>query len=904
MDDAVVVVNLPVETTAFVGRERELADLERLVGQFRLVTLSGPPGTGKTRLAVRVAASLADRFPDGVWFVDLASVRDAATVASKIATVIGVPDSAGSSVDEAIGGYLSGKRALMILDNFEHVLAAARVVAGLIATAMDLRVVVTSREILHLTAEHDFVVPPLGLDRGSDDRSASARLFTLRATAVRPGLVIGEHDLDAVERICRTVDGLPLAIELAAARARFLGPAAIADRIEQRLRLLSGGSRDSPVRHQNLRDAIAWSYDLLEEPEQALFRRLGVFAGTFDLDAVEAVIRPEDDLATLDLIGSLVDKSLVAAVDATDGSVRFRLLETLREFAVEQLDAAGERPSAEARFVEHFIVRAELAAPHLTRAGQKSWLDRLEIDNDNFRAAQQVAIGRGDGPTAIRFSAALWRFWQIRGHLREAATMTARALAVPGTPDAAAADGESAAGSIQYWLGNFPAAVAHYRRALAIRRLGGVASSVGLALYDLGLALAVHADAGEREAAIEVLEEAVSIFEEAGDREGHAKAAWGLGCALVSARGDPASARPLFQRSVAVFREVGDDVMLGWGLYMLGGAEQTLGEFALADAAYREALTLFSSASDVAGTQFLLDSFSKLALARGDTIRGLRLAGAAAASRRTSGEELGLAADLMVASPDGRPVDEAARRRAFEEGTRLDTSTAVAYALGESEIEDRAGLRVAALGPLDVRVGDVEVRSWGGGKAGGRQTKALFAFLFDRAGTGVTKDEVVEMVWPDADLDAGDLAFHRTMLGLRRTLADAFGGTAPTVELRNDRYRLAPGVIGWTDVARFEELIAIADGGVDDASAVTSLEDARALYRGDYLDDCPIYGDSPEVEARRRSLRARLVDVLVSLGEHHERRGDTPEATACFREARARALEGSPRADAGLARLA
>ena len=233
----------------------------------------------------------------------------------------------------------------------------------------------------------------------------------------------------------------------------------------------------------------------------------------------------------------------------------------------------------------------------------------------------------------------------------------------------------------------------------------------------------------------------------------------------------------------------------------------------------------------------------------------------------------------------------------------MDTAAAVDYALGRGGAPNLGGLGIAALGSLEVRVADVEVHGWGASKAGGRQTRALFAFLFDRGPAGVTKDEVVELIWPDADLDAGDLAFHRTMLGLRRTLADALGRSAPTVELRNDRYRLAPELVGSTDVDRFEELIAIAEGAVDDASAIASLQEARALYRGDYLDDCPIYGDSAEVEARRTHLRARLVDVLTALGERHERRGDVAQAVACFRDARDRALNGSPRAEEALARL-
>lgn len=903
MAQQAVVSNLPAELNSFVGRERELAEVADLLDRVRLITLSGAPGTGKTRLATRVAANARKRFPDGTWFVDLSSALDDSTVAPRIAAALGIADSAGTTIEDAIASSLRTKKMLLVIDNFEHVLGAAPLVARLLSATSQLHVLVTSRATLRLTGEHDFVVPPLSLERSDDDLSPCGRLFTIRAIAAKPGFAATPPELEAVERICRAVDGLPLAIELAAARIRFLGPAAIAERLEHRLALLSSGPSDAPARHQSIRAAIAWSHELLPDPERALFRRLGVLAGTFDLEAVEAIVPSDTAAEVLDLLGALVDKSLVMALDGPDGTVRFRLLETLREYASEQLDLAGGRGEAERALIAHFLARAQAIVPHLTRAGNKAWLDRLELDIDNYRWVQELAILRGDGETAVRLSGALWRWWQIRGHLREGQDLTRRSLMIPGIPEALQADGESAAGSIAYWLGDPVGAQDHYRRALHIHRRSGAPSQVGNALYDLSLALTVDPEHSKRLRATKLLQEALSLFESAGDREGRAKAIWGLGSAILYSQGDPTEAHSLLDESVGAFREVGDEMMLGWALYMVGGADLKLGDYAGAEAAYREALALFAAADDLAGMQFLLDSFSKLALSQGDTLRGLRLAGAAAGTRRTTGEELGLAADLLRVNPEGRLIDEAARRQAFDEGAAMDAQTAVNMALGRSEEPRASGVNVAALGPLRVGVGSVDVQGWGGGKAGGRQAKALFAFLFDRGAEGVSKDEVVELIWPDADLDAGDLAFHRTMLGLRRTLTDALGEPVPTVELRHGRYRLVDDLIGWSDVNEFEDLLATAESATDDSAAIRQLEQARRLYRGDYLDDCPIYGDAAFVETTRQRLRARYVELLLNLGERYEARGDRSAAAALFQAGLDAASDDSPRAEAALVRL-
>ncbi|HEY8845048.1 MAG TPA: hypothetical protein VIM24_00170, partial [Candidatus Limnocylindrales bacterium] len=437
--------NLPTQLTSFVGRDVELGEAARLLETTRLLTMTGPGGTGKTRLSLQLAASVAERFPDGIWFVALEPVRDPGLVAATILTTLGLVESGGRAARDVLVEWLAPKQALLVLDNFEQVIDGAAVVTDLLRGAPRLAAIVTSRAPLRVSGEQEYPVPglpsprdvlalsdlekmnlPAG-DRRLDAASATAfeavRLFIARARAVRPDFQVTNENAPSVAGIAARLHGMPLAIELAAARVKLLSPDAILDRLEHQLGVLASGSRDLPERQQTLRAAIAWSHDLLDDGERRLLARLSVFVGGCELDSADAVCGPARELGSgldvLDGLTALADQSLVRA-EEVDGETRFRMLDTIREFAAERLTESGERDEIERRHSATFLVLAETVTPRLTGDDQRRWLGRLERDHDNIRAVLDRAVAAGDGSTAIRLGFAMWRYWQKRGHLAEA----------------------------------------------------------------------------------------------------------------------------------------------------------------------------------------------------------------------------------------------------------------------------------------------------------------------------------------------------------------------------------------------------------------------------------------------------------------------------------------------------
>ncbi|MGH2557043.1 MAG: ATP-binding protein, partial [Actinomycetota bacterium] len=416
-----VPTNLPAQRTSFVGREREVSRVKELLQGPGLLTLTGPGGSGKTRLAVEAAGALLDEYPDGVFFVELGPITDPRLVPSTVADAIGVRAEGARAVLDTLREHLREREMLLVLDNFEHLLDGAPVVADLLTACSRLRILATSREPLHLSGEQELAVPPLTLPEDLTSpvdltRSEAVALFAQRAAAVDPGFAVTEENALTVAELCRRLDGLPLAIELAASRVKLLSPQAMLERLGRRLELLTGGPVDLPARQRTLREAIGWSYELLDETERALFRRLAVFAGGWSIEAAEAVANPDGELGhdVLQITGSLVDKSLVQRMPIP-GTLRFGMLETIRAFGVEQLDASGEAEAIRDRQASFFLERAEAAEPQLRGVERKRWLDELELEHDNLRTALRRTIDAGPAEIGFRLVGALWRFWHLHG---------------------------------------------------------------------------------------------------------------------------------------------------------------------------------------------------------------------------------------------------------------------------------------------------------------------------------------------------------------------------------------------------------------------------------------------------------------------------------------------------------
>ena len=689
-----VPTNLPTQLTSFVGREREIAEASRLLRTTRLLTLTGPGGTGKTRLSLQVAAESADAFPDGVFFVALAPVSDPELVASTIAQVLRLPITGANTPLQQLLELLKQKRMLLVLDNFEQVVSAAPQVAELLRGIPGLKVIVTSRAKLHVSGEQEYPVPPLGLpdpkavpDPDRLSQYEAVRLFIERALAAKPDFRVSNDNAPAVAAICARLDGLPLAIELAAARIKVLPPAAMLARLEKGMGLLGGAGRDLPERQRTLRGAIAWSHDLLGPAEKRLFERFAVFVGGGALEQIEAVCGPSEELGTdaLDAAVALVDQSLLRQVEA-DGEPRFLMLETIREFALERLEAGGDAATTRDRHADAYAELAEAAAPHVMGSDERRWLDHLEREHANLRAALDWSVASGRVKCAMRLVYALWRFWQRRGHLAEASERAAAVLALPHSHEHPLdrARALEAAGGIAYWRGEMAAAESLYRESADIIREHGTKAELANALYNLSFPFMVSQDR-RTEIGLPFLQQAQALWREVGDRAGLARALWALGTNAQQS-GDNGGARPYALETVSLMREVGKPFDLAWALHLQGNVDMGTGRFADARASYAEAMRIFRDAADVTGVLLVLSDFSELARVEGDRARAVTLLGAVSALRRSSGAGIQDVVDVvegrMVA---GHLTPEDQPRLAAGEAMTLDE--AVRYALEPSPVE-------------------------------------------------------------------------------------------------------------------------------------------------------------------------------------------------------------------------
>jgi predicted ATPase len=721
--------NLPTQLTSFVGREAELREARGLLERARLLTLTGPGGTGKTRLSLQLAADVSDRFADGVFFVALEPVRDPGLIAGTILTALGLVESGGRPARDILVDWLGPRQVLLVLDNFEQVIDGAPVVADVLRSAPKVSAIVTSRAPLRVSGEQEYPVPGLPtprdllaltdlekmnlpaearrLDAAVATEYEAVRLFIARAVNVRPDFRVTNENAPAVAGIAARLHGMPLAIELAAARVKLLSPDAILERLEHQLGVLAAGSRDLPERQQTLRGAIAWSHELLDEGQRRLLARLSVFVGGCELDSAEAVCGPASELDGLDVLDglmALVDQSLVRA-EEVDGETRFRMLDTIREFGAERLTESGERPEIERRHAEAFLALAGELTPKLSGDDQRRWLGRLERDHDNIRAVLDRATAAGDARVAIGLGFAMWRYWQKRGHLAEARRRLEAMANAPWsrTDPMLRARLLEALGGVAWWQADLSVMSPSYAEALALWEEIGDQKEIANALYNDSFRYAVSDNprlSDPDRTGFRQMNRAKDLATEIGDDHARANAMWGIGNWRYFHDEDDRGIRD-FEGARELFERLGDRTMEGWSYHMLGTALVKADDLDGARENVGRALRLFHQYGDVAGITLCLDDFAAIAVARDDLPRAARLWGAARALSSAGGVRLADFVDEQYefySRPNARfrlPPDEL--ERYAEEGRRMTLDESVAYALDTSVDElaphDHTGVR-------------------------------------------------------------------------------------------------------------------------------------------------------------------------------------------------------------------
>jgi non-specific serine/threonine protein kinase len=683
--------NLPRPITRFVGREGQVQDVGRLLGTERLVSLVGPGGIGKTRLALEAARGAMGEYPDGVWLVDLTALADPSLVPQAVAAALEVREEGGRPITDTLATWLRGKRALLLLDNCEHLVdACARLAEHLVAACAGLRVLVTSREVLGVAGEAVWHVPALAVPAagaGPDEALASeaVRLFVDRAALSKPGFVAEEGNAPTLAAVCRRLEGIPLAIELAAARVRALSLEQILARLDDRFRLLTGGGRTAPSRQRTLRATLDWSFEFLTSEERVLLRRLAVFAGGATLSAAEAVCGG-GELEVLDGLGSLVDKSLLRQREQEDGEARFLMLEVVREFALEQLEAHAEARAARLAHAHYFLRLAEGAAPELAGGRQAEWLARLESEHDNLRAALLWLLEH-DADASLRLATATRNLWFLHGHFTEGRQWLDAALRRSRTAPAPVRHWALAgAGNMARLQGDLEAARAYFEEDLHLSRTTGDALLIGQASNNLGI-LALNQ--GDLQTARANFEEGLARGREVGNNQLITLSMNQLG-EIARAEGEWAEARKIYEQAVARFRQAGNPlhVNVSTALTNLGAVACEAGDLGGSGAAYREALTIDRRLGNREGMSYSLDGLGAVAAGRGAWERAARLGGAAEALR----EEIGAVLEpLEQRTHDGwvgrlrEALDPATLDREWACGRAMDLAEAVREALEEAE---------------------------------------------------------------------------------------------------------------------------------------------------------------------------------------------------------------------------
>ena len=701
--------NLSTEFTPIIGREKEIAEIRSLLKRdnVRLITLTGIGGTGKTSLAKAVARKMLTDFADGVFFVEVAAITNKELVLSTVAQAFGVKETGGKTILDVLKDHLRDKQILLVIDNFEQIVDAAPQITQLIADAGRLKILITSRVLLHLTSEREFVVPPLSMPdeikQISHDellKYEAIKLFVERAQNIKPSFGLSDENARTVVEICTRLEGLPLAIELAAARVKILSPHAILSKLENRLKLLTGGARDLPARQQTMRGAIEWSYELLTVEEKCLFRHLAVFAGGFTLEAAEAIVTcqlpiicegetSEQDtikinrltIDMLDGVTSLVDKSLLVSKEQANGDIRFRMLEVVREYALELSITNGEAEIMRRSHAEYFLALGEEAEPYLKSAKAAAWLDRLEDEHDNLRAALRWLL-ENDVEKAARLTAAIRMLWTFHSHLTEGRKWLKAALD---------RGGESISATVRFGLlnglglaarhqGDYKPAFQTYEQGLLAGRAANNLQQIALSSRNLG-AVAIHLD--NVTAARKFIDESLKISSELDDKPGIAVSLSYLG-ALARAKGDQEAARPFFEQSLAIFQELGNREAVSGNLVNLGFTAYEEGNFAAAQSHFAEGLATAVELRHKILIAYSLDGFAALAVRRGEPERAARLAGSAENLRKSIGYEIEPAERRFrdaYTSEIKAKINEAEFQKIYEQGCEMKLEEAIALAL-------------------------------------------------------------------------------------------------------------------------------------------------------------------------------------------------------------------------------